>query len=86
MTVSSSPAGATILSVDQVRSSDTRLRAKTDGRSFAAKYGLKTYAISNHLVGQAICDNIDERHKSISCTEDVWGDGEPEGVRKARRP
>ena len=32
-------------------------------------------------MGQAICDNIDERHKLI-LPEDVWGDGEPEGVRK----
>src|SRR5580765_1410852 len=44
-------------------------------------HGLKAYAISSHLVGQAICDNIDERHKLI-LPPDVWGDGEPEGVRK----
>src|SRR5439155_1984732 len=44
-------------------------------------HGLKAYAISSHLVGQAICDNIDERHKSI-LPPDVWGDGDPEGVRK----
>jgi sugar phosphate isomerase/epimerase len=44
-------------------------------------HGLKTFAISNHLVGQAVCDLIDERHKLI-LPEDVWGDGEPEGVRK----
>ena len=43
-------------------------------------HGLKAYAISSHLVGQAICDNIDERHKAI-LPEDVWGDGDPEGVR-----
>src|SRR6478672_277203 len=43
--------------------------------------GLKTFAISSHLVGQAICDNIDERHKSI-LPPDVYGDGDPEGVRK----
>jgi len=43
--------------------------------------GLTTFAISNHLVGQAVCDLIDERHKSI-LPEDVWGNGEPEGVRK----
>ena len=24
------------------------------------------FAIANHLVGQAICDNIDERHKQFS--------------------
>jgi sugar phosphate isomerase/epimerase len=46
-----------------------------------AKYGLKVYAIANHLVGQAVCDNIDERHKSIVPAY-VWGDGKPEGVRQ----
>src|SRR5215217_5357468 len=44
-------------------------------------HGLKTFAISNHLVGQAVCDLIDERHKLI-LPEDVWGDGDPEGVRQ----
>ena len=41
------------------------------------KYGLKVYAISNHLVGQAVCDLIDERHKSIIPAY-MWGDGEHE--------
>jgi sugar phosphate isomerase/epimerase len=44
-------------------------------------HGLKAFAISNHLVGQAVCDRIDERHKSI-LPKSVWGDGDPEGVRK----
>jgi sugar phosphate isomerase/epimerase len=44
-------------------------------------HGLKAYAISNHLIGQAVCDLIDERHKLI-LPPDVWGDGEPEGVRQ----
>jgi len=44
-------------------------------------HGLTCYAISNHLVGQAICDNIDERHAAI-LPDDIYGDGEPEGVRK----
>lgn len=43
--------------------------------------GLTGFAISSHLVGQAICDRIDERHKAI-LPPDVWGDGDPEGVRK----
>jgi len=43
--------------------------------------GLKCLAISMHLVGQAICDNIDDRHKAI-LSADVWGDGNPEGVRQ----
>lgn len=46
-----------------------------------AKYGLQCFAISNHLVGQAVCDNIDQRHKSI-VPPHVWGDGNPEGVRQ----
>ena len=45
------------------------------------EHGLTCHAISNHLVGQAICDNIDERHQAI-LPADVWGDGEPEGVRQ----
>ncbi len=43
--------------------------------------GLTCYSVSSHLVGQAICDNIDERHKAI-LPPDVWGDGKPEGVRR----
>jgi sugar phosphate isomerase/epimerase len=46
-----------------------------------ARQGLKTWAISNHLVGQAVCDPIDARHKAI-LPPHVWGDGEPEGVRR----
>ncbi len=44
-------------------------------------FNLVCVAISCHLVGQAVCDNIDERHKGILPPE-VWGDGDPEGVRK----
>jgi len=43
------------------------------------KYNLKCFAISNHLVGQAVCDPIDARHKRI-LPDYVWGNGEPEGV------
>jgi sugar phosphate isomerase/epimerase len=46
-----------------------------------AKHGLKVHAISTHLVGQAVCDLIDERHKAILPSH-VWGDGNPEGVRQ----
>ncbi|MGA2233063.1 MAG: sugar phosphate isomerase/epimerase family protein [Tepidisphaeraceae bacterium] len=44
-------------------------------------HGLTCHAISAHLVGQAVCDLIDERHKSI-LPAPVWGDGRPEGVRQ----
>jgi sugar phosphate isomerase/epimerase len=43
--------------------------------------GLTCYAISNHLVGQAVCDLIDERHAAI-LSPAIYGDGEPEGVRQ----
>jgi sugar phosphate isomerase/epimerase len=46
-----------------------------------ADHGLTCYAVSNHLVGQAICDRIDERHQA-TLPPDVWGDGDPEGVRR----
>jgi len=46
-----------------------------------AKHGLKCWAISAHLVGQAVCDEADRRLKSILPAE-VWGDGEAEGVRQ----
>ncbi|MBI2190355.1 MAG: sugar phosphate isomerase/epimerase [Planctomycetes bacterium] len=50
-------------------------------RALLEKHGLRVFAVSNHLVGQAVCDNIDSRHKSI-LHPDVWGDGDPEGVRR----
>src|SRR5690242_6800363 len=52
-----------------------------DKRALLESHGLQCLAISNHLVGQAVCDLIDERHQSI-LPEHVWGDGEPEGVRQ----
>ncbi|MDR0748396.1 MAG: sugar phosphate isomerase/epimerase [Tannerellaceae bacterium] len=45
------------------------------------KYGLQLRTISTHLVGQAVCDNIDSRHKAI-LPPHIWGDGNPEGVRR----
>lgn len=45
------------------------------------RYGLKVWTISNHLKGQAVCDDpIDARHREI-LPDSVWGDGDPEGVR-----
>ena len=46
------------------------------------KHGLKCWAISHHLGGQAICDDpIDFRHQAI-LPQRIWGDGDPEGVRQ----
>ena len=46
-----------------------------------ARHGLKVWAVSNHLVGQAVCDRIDERHQAI-LSPSIWGEGDPEGVRQ----
>src|SRR6185312_14136715 len=46
------------------------------------EYGLRVWAISNHLTGQAVCDDpIDFRHQAI-LRPATWGDGDPEGVRQ----
>jgi sugar phosphate isomerase/epimerase len=60
------------------KADDAYCRAKKD---LLARYGLKVHAISNHLVGQAVCDRIDQRHKSI-LPDYVWADGYPESVRQ----
>jgi sugar phosphate isomerase/epimerase len=46
-----------------------------------AQHQLSCHALSSHLVGQAVCDLIDQRHQAI-LPADVWGDGQPEGVRQ----
>lgn len=63
--------------VVEALSDDSYLKKK---HAVLEKHGLKCYAISNHLVGQAVCDRIDERHASI-VPEHVWGNGKEDGVR-----
>lgn len=51
-------------------------------KAILEKNGLSVWTISNHLAGQAVCDDpIDQRHRDI-LNDRVWGDGEPEGVRQ----
>jgi sugar phosphate isomerase/epimerase len=64
--------------VDKALENDSYVREKRD---LLEKYNLKCWAISTHLVGQCVCDNIDERHKGIIPAR-LWGDGDPEGVRQ----
>ncbi|WP_372657549.1 sugar phosphate isomerase/epimerase family protein [Hydrogenophaga sp.] len=52
-----------------------------DKHALLKQHGLRCFAMGNHLVGQAVCDRIDERHQSILPAH-VWGDGDPEGVRQ----
>ncbi|MEN1681413.1 MAG: sugar phosphate isomerase/epimerase family protein [Planctomycetota bacterium] len=53
----------------------------TDRRDVLDRHDLECHAISNHLAGQAVCDRIDERHKSI-LPPHVWGDGDPAAVQE----
>jgi sugar phosphate isomerase/epimerase len=49
-------------------------------RELLERHGLGCWSIGAHLVGQAVCDPIDARHQGVLPPE-VWGDGDPEGVR-----
>jgi len=62
--------------VDKALSDDSYCARK---RELLEKHDLQCKAISAHLVGQAVLDNIDERHQAI-VPEYVWGDGDPAGV------
>ena len=50
-------------------------------RDILERNDLAVHAISSHLVGQAVLDNIDQRHKAI-LPPHVWGDGERAGVNR----
>lgn len=60
------------------KADDTYCKSKLE---LLKKHNLKLFAISTHLVGQAVSDRIDERHKSV-LPPYIWGDGDPEGVRQ----
>ena len=62
--------------VDKALADETYCRQK---RELLQRYDMQVFAVSNHLVGQAVLDNIDARHKSV-LPPDVWGDGDPAGV------
>ncbi len=50
-------------------------------REILERNGLQVWAIANHLLGQAVSDPIDGRHKAV-VPPDVWGDGDPAGVQR----
>jgi sugar phosphate isomerase/epimerase len=50
-------------------------------RDLLERHDLKLFAISNHLVGQAVLDPIDARHKAI-LHDYIWKDGNPAGVQE----
>jgi sugar phosphate isomerase/epimerase len=49
-------------------------------RELLERHGLDCWALGAHLIGQAVSDPIDARHQAILPAE-VWGDGDPAGVR-----
>jgi sugar phosphate isomerase/epimerase len=46
-----------------------------------ARYDLQLLVLSNHRVGQAVCDRIERRHQRI-LPDYVWGDGDPAGIQE----
>lgn len=64
--------------VDKALADPNYVSAKRD---LLDRYDLQCQAISAHLVGQAVCDRIDERHRLI-LPPYVWGDGDPAGVNR----
>jgi sugar phosphate isomerase/epimerase len=63
--------------VDKALEDDSYCRSQQE---ILERNHLNVLAIGAHLVGQAVCDRIDERHRAILPPE-IYGDGEPEGVR-----
>ncbi|MBE2997416.1 sugar phosphate isomerase/epimerase [Nocardiopsis sp. HNM0947] len=49
-------------------------------RALLEFHGLRVYAVSAHMLGQAVCDPVEPRHRAI-LPDRVWGDGDPDGVR-----
>ena len=64
--------------VDQALADDGYCRSRQE---ILERNHLNVWAIGAHLVGQAVCDRIDERHRAILPPE-IYGDGEAEGVRQ----
>lgn len=50
-------------------------------RSTLERHDMSCSVVSAHLVSQAVCDLIDERHRQF-LPPAIWGDGEPEGIRR----
>ena len=57
-------------------------RLSRSKRALLEKYGLKVYAISNHLKGRRSATTRSTTGIATSCPTAIWGDGDPEGVRQ----
>src|SRR5512143_3670662 len=62
--------------VDRALADESYCREK---RRLLEETGLGCWALGAHLVGQAVSDRIDARHRGILPAE-IWGDGDPVGV------
>ena len=49
-----------------------------DKKAVLAEHGLQCWCISNHLAGQLVCDNLDDRHYAFAPAEVR---GKPEAAR-----
>ena len=76
-TGSRSPAGATTSTSGRPLEDDAYVAGQA--RPARRSTTCKVFAISNHLKGQAVCDDpIDERHRGI-LPDRIWGDGDAGG-------
>jgi sugar phosphate isomerase/epimerase len=64
--------------VQRALSEDDYCQAKLD---LLGRHDLQLLVLSNHRVGQAVCDRVEPRHERI-LPDYVWGDGEPAGVQQ----
>src|SRR5262249_20222474 len=64
--------------VQRALSTDEYCQQKLD---LLGRHGLTVAVLSNHRVGQAVCDPIDARHRSL-LPDYVWADGKPVGVQQ----
>jgi sugar phosphate isomerase/epimerase len=62
--------------VQRALSEDDYCHKKLD---LLSRHDLQLAVLSNHRVGQAVCDRIEPRHQRI-LPDYVWGDGDPKGV------
>lgn len=64
--------------IDRALSEDNYCQSQLD---LLAQHNLECYAISNHLVGQAVSDPIDQRHRAI-LPDRIWNEGDPSKVQQ----
>src|SRR5947209_4678245 len=60
------------------RSQDEYCQAKLD---LLSGHDLTVPVLGTHRIGQAVCDTIEPRHRSI-LPDHIWSDGEPHGIQK----